>query len=315
MLPRNSASGSSLSGGGRERTFMRVDVNVVPYDSGQRASRMGRGPEVLIADGLPEQLRALGHDVSVHTIESTIDHPTETAVAFDLARSLAERVRGARDQQRFPLVLAGNCMAALGVMAGLGGGNAVVWLDAHGDFNTPETTRTTFLDGMSVAVLVGSCWSSAAGNVPGFAPTAESAVALIGTRDLDAAEAERLARSQIHVVKRAVALDADGLRSLLHALRPQTRAVYLHVDLDVLDPVAVGPANRFAAPGGFSLDDVRNVVRALRAEHEISAATISAYDPSFDSTRAVRDAAFAIIQEILAMQNDQHAEPITTTRI
>jgi arginase len=191
-------------------------------------------------------------------------------------------------------------MAAVGVMAGLGSGHGVVWLDAHGDFNTPDTTRSTFLDGMAVAVLVGSCWSAAAASVPGFEPVPEASIALIGTRDLDLAERERLRASEVGVLGSPAALGDDRLRSQLRALRAHARAVYLHVDLDVLDPTDVGPANRFAAAGGLSVDDVRNLVGALKQECEIAAATISAYDPTFDTTHAVRDAAIEIVREIVA---------------
>ena len=75
--------------------------------------------------------------------------------------------------ERFPLVLAGNCNAAVGVVAGLGPGAAVLWCDAHADFNTPETTTGGFLDGMGLATVTGRCWTSMAARVPGFVPVAK----------------------------------------------------------------------------------------------------------------------------------------------
>lgn len=280
---------------------MRIDLIEVPYDSGHRSVRMGRGPERLTEAGLTEHLRALGHDVVPHVVETTLAFPAEAAIAFDLARAISARVRAARAVGRFPLILAGNCMSAVGVVAGLGDGAAtgVVWLDAHGDFNTPETSTSAFLDGMAGAVLVGRCWKAAAGSVPGFRRVPETSFLLIGARDLDPPETELLVGSRVTV------LDATAVRTgepLIAALRQWSavRGVYLHVDLDVLDPDRVGTANSFVAPGGLTLDDVRGVIRGIRSTHGIAAATVSAYDPSQDAGGRIAIAAFGIIDEIVA---------------
>ena len=285
---------------------MKIDVIVVPYDSGQRAARLGLGPMSLIENGLLQRLRDEGHDVAVDVIETLVEYATEATVAFDLARNLAGRVRQARTAGRFPLVLAGNCMAALGVVAGIREtSTAVVWLDAHGDFNTPETTRTAFLDGMAAAVLAGWCWTAAAGSVPGFKPSAESTMALIGARDLDPGEQALLARSKVTVLAPAAVKERDRSAAALRALPLSGHSVYLHIDLDVLDPDEVGPANCYAAPGGLTVDDVRHVIDVLARSHGIDAVTLSAYDPDFDRSGAVREAAMAIA---LALASAKHLD-------
>jgi arginase len=88
----------------------------------------------------------------------------------------------ARRADRFPLVLGGNCGVALGVVAGLGGDARVVWADAHGDFNTPETTLGGFLDGMGLATLTGGCWTAITATIPGFAAVPDDHVWLLGAR-------------------------------------------------------------------------------------------------------------------------------------
>src|SRR5206468_12877100 len=101
-----------------------------------------------------------------------------------------EGVRAARAQGRFPVVLSGNCGASLGVVGGLmqarGGAAArplgVVWMDAHGDFNTPDTSASGFLDGMSLAALVGRCWRALTLVTPGVA-VPEHHVLHLGGRD------------------------------------------------------------------------------------------------------------------------------------
>ena len=128
---------------------MDARILAVPYDSGRREWRMGRGPEQLLRAGLEDALRARGHRVATERVEAEVESGGEVAATFLLARTLAERVREAAPA--FPLVLSGNCSAALGVLGGAGPAG-VLWLDAHADLNTPETSRSGFVDGMSLAV-------------------------------------------------------------------------------------------------------------------------------------------------------------------
>ena len=225
---------------------MNVSLLLVPYDSAQRGARMGAGPEALVRAGLADALAGRGHDV-VHAV---IDPPpdawrAEIATAFALVSAVSDAVRDARAAGRFPLVLAGNCMTSLGVAAGLGEAPSVLWCDAHGDYNTPETTVGGFLDGMALATLTGGCWRAMACSVPGFAPVDPSRVWLLGARDLDALEAEALRASPIREVP-ASAIDAPLADDAARAL-PGPR--HLHLDLDVLDP-RDGRANGYAAPDG-----------------------------------------------------------------
>jgi arginase len=111
-----------------------------------------------------------GHQTRVEYIEAGSDAPAEIRTAFELNRVVAERVRDAREAHALPVVLAGNCMTAVGTLAGLGGTPAVLWFDAHGDFNTPETTASGFLDGMALAMLTGRCWANLTRTVHCFQP-------------------------------------------------------------------------------------------------------------------------------------------------
>jgi arginase len=260
---------------------MDVKLLAVPYDSGRRDWRMGRGPGRLLEAGLEDALRARGHAVSTGWVEAD-PHAGEVAATFQLARTLAERVRGAAPA--FPLVLSGNCSAALGGLGGVGAAG-VVWLDAHADLNTPETTRSGFVDGMSLAVATGRCWTGIAGTIRGFLPVPDEFVVLAGSRDLEPGERALLARSGIATVDVPQARDAGveaALAPVLDALAERVGRVYLHLDLDVVDP-AEARANGFAAPGGFTVDEVEEVVRSVGARLEIVGATLSAYDPDADA--------------------------------
>ncbi|HEV7838104.1 MAG TPA: arginase family protein, partial [Gemmatimonadaceae bacterium] len=217
----------------------------------------------------------------------------EIQTSFDLMRMLSTAVREARAAGRFPIVLAGNCNTALGTLAGLGAeSTAVAWFDAHGDFNTPETTRSGFLDGTAVAMITGRCWTQLAGTIPGFSPIADNRVCLIGTRDLDALESALLDGSGVEVIK------PDQLRSALPRTLTNIRAhadtIYVHLDLDVLDS-AVAPANSYALSGGLTLEDLDDALTAIAGQFRIAGVTLSAYDPAVDTSGHAAEAAIRLI--------------------
>ncbi len=278
---------------------MEVELLLVPYDSAQRGMGLGAGPERLLAAGLIPALARAGHPVvGTTTLAAPPGRAAEIRTAFGLMAALAAAVRTARAAGHFPLVLAGNCNTCIGTVAGLGGGagTAVLWFDAHGDFNTPETTTSAFLDGMALATLTGRCWSALVRAVDGFTSVAESAVCLLGTRDLDPAEAEAISRSPLRVLPpRQIAAE---LPALLTGMAPQVQRAYLHLDLDVLDP-GEGQANEFAAPGGLSLGELREAVATIGRSVPVEAATLSAYDPSYDADGRIGAAAVTLAQTIL----------------
>ena len=214
---------------------MDIRLLLVPYDSGQRNIRMGAGPEHLCASGLKEHLTARGHNVEMQVIEpASANWRAEVQTSFELMRAVANHVRRTREDGRFPLVLSGNCNAAIGVIAGLGPRTGVVWLDAHGDFNTPQTTMSGFLDGMTLATATGRCWAEMARSIEGFEPVPDHAVVLLGARDLDPGEEAALARSK--VVRLSAEAATIGIHSVLQSLSQEMAQFYLHLDLDALDP-------------------------------------------------------------------------------
>lgn len=277
---------------------MRVAVLVVPYDSGHRGARMGAGPERLLGLGLVERLRTDGHDVEVHTVTHSSEPPAEIRTAFELMRGVAEGVRSATVRGRFPVVLSGNCNASVGTAAGVGPDAGVIWLDAHGDFLTPEETTGGFFDGMGLAVLTGRCWRPLAATVPGHAPTPGSHVVLVGARDLDPPERSALEVAGVPLVP-PVATRDGGLLLALDALAGRVRRVLLHLDLDVLDP-AHGRANTYAAPGGLSPEEVGGVIAEVGRRFLLCAVTLASYDPSTDETGAVGEAALAFVSAAVA---------------
>jgi arginase len=286
---------------------MSIHTILVPYDSGHRDARMGRGPLHAREHGAIERLRTSGHDVGESIIEDAASFPTEIGTSFALHRALAERVSATVAAGDFPLILAGNCGSSLGTVSGVWAaapGDAsdlgVIWLDAHGDFNTPDTTTSGFLDGTALATLTGQCWQALTASIPGFRPVSDAHVVLVGARDLDPAEETALARSRVARVE-AARMQAAGAEAALDvaltALARRVSRVYLHIDLDVHEP-AEARANQYAVPGGLSPATVRDLVRVVGGRFQISAAALTAYDPSYDADGRMLEAAAALMQEI-----------------
>jgi len=252
---------------------------------------MGRGPLHFRERGVGERLRAAGHDVVETVLETAAPFPTEVGTSFALYRSLAEQTGSAVAGGSFPLVFAGNCGSALGTVSGVRAATpndasaiGVVWLDAHADFNTPETTASGFLDGTALAALTGRCWRKLTASIPGFRPVADEHVVLVGARDIDAGEEELLTASRVTRVE-AARMRAAGARVALDAalttLAHRVSRVYVHIDLDVHDP-AEAQANQYAVPGGLSAGAVRELVRVVSERFSIVAAALTAYDPTHD---------------------------------
>jgi arginase len=275
-----------------------VQLVLVPYDTARRHWAMGAGPAHLLNHGLVEELEAAGHSVRVTIVDTPGDDLAEVRTAFALMTTISATVREARESGRFPLILAGNCNTAVGTVAGLDYADSigVFWFDAHGDFNTPDTTLTGVLDGMALAMLNGRCWRSLCHAIVGFGPVREDATCLVGARDLDPLEAEALQSSELWQV--GAAETAHRLPIVAKEIAARAAAAYLHVDLDVLDPV-VGRVNRYSAPGGLTPDTLIESIGAVAAALPLQAAAITAYDPAFDADGTIQRVAARVVHAIV----------------
>lgn len=267
----------------------------VPYDSGRRDVRMGAGPLALAQSGAAQMLRAQGHEVHERVIEAS-SWQAEVVTAFELQRLVAAEAAAARAHDQVPILLSGNCNTTVGMIAGLAalGRTGVVWLDAHGDFNTPDIDGSGFLDGHGLAMVVGRCWTALTKAVPGFQPVPETRVILVGARSLDPAEELALRRSSITWLAPNRARDIGDLRHAVDILAGQVDVVHIHVDLDVHDP-SIAPANGYAAADGLSAEQVRMVVRQIADRVPVASATLAAYDPAYDPQGRMRHTALALL--------------------
>lgn len=281
---------------------MNIQIIQVPYDAGHKSIRMGRGPEHFLKHRVDRILRDSGHQVSSCRVESRASFTTEIGTALELNRLLAERISSAIKSKMFPIVLAGNCDSCLGTIAGIGQSRlGIVWFDAHGDFNTPETTVSGCLDGMGLAMAAGRCWRSLLRTIPGFSPIPETNILHIGSRDLDPEEEGLLQQSEVEVVT-----PCEGESNFLGAvdmafnrLRRKAIKIYLHVDMDVLDTGEALP-NHLAVPGGLSVEVVEDVIGMIKERFEVCACALTAFDPDYDKDNQVLSAGIRIIKAFAA---------------
>jgi arginase len=198
---------------------------------------------------------------------------------------LQQAVAGAVARAARPLLLSGDCPAALGAVAGLQRRYrdlAVVWLDAHGDFNTPAITISGYLGGMPLAMLTGRAPELFC-DALGLRPVADTDVVLVDARDLDPAERVALTVSQV----RRVPADRAAITSALDGLGRMP--VYLHLDVDVIDSTQL-PGLRFPSAPGPAVTQIEECLAAVRAAADVKAACIAcAWLPDRISDQTTRE--------------------------
>ncbi len=246
---------------------------------------MGRGPYALLGAGLREIVSAKGIEETCEILECRDEHMAEIRSTFTLACQISERVSAIHALGGTSVVLSGNCNGALGTIAGLGtSSTAVLWFDAHGEFETPETTRSGFLDGMGLAIGTGACWRKMSERIVGFDPIPPQHITLVGVRSLGAEEERNLGRSGIHVIRAESVRQQShlaALKSAVEAARHCT-SLYIHFDLDALDS-GVASWNSWTSPGGLNVDQIITIVREFSARLPIGALGYASYEPAADS--------------------------------
>lgn len=164
-----------------------------------------------------------------------------------------------------PLLLASDCTVCITTLPAVARHRPdarILWLDAHGDFNTPATTGSGFLGGMCLAAACGE-WDAGLGG-----QIAPERVVLAGVRDLDGEERELLERSPVTVIGSSL----ETLVAVQNAL--DGAPVYVHLDVDVIDPEEM-PA-QFPAPGGLRVDKLYDLLEAVADECEVVGVEVTA---------------------------------------
>jgi arginase len=267
---------------------MELQVVAVPYRYDEPRDGLGRGPDALIEAGLVRRLRAAGMTVG-DPVESHLpdDERVSAPVAINIGRlgaHTAEKIADARGGNNPVLVLAGDDTSAVGVISGLqrahgvGAAIGLIWLDAHGDFNTPETTYSGILAGMPVAILAGLAgplWRDAAGLQ---APLSTDRILLAGVRELDEKEDTLIRSTDVRVLMADEVREGNDFADAVGRLASQTDLLALHVDLDLLDPSLV-PSASTPSRHGLSIAQAAHMIRLVVETGKTAVVTVAGLNP------------------------------------
>lgn len=267
---------------------MTIRIVTVPYRYDELNDGLGRGPGALIKGGLRTRLKGIGIATG-EPLEAELadEERTGGSLAVNIGRlgaSTASHVaEGAQAGERV-LVLAGDDTAAIGVISGLQqaygveASIGVIWLDAHADFNTPETSFSGILAGMPVAILAGLAgplWRDAAQLK---APVSTDRILIAGVREMDEREEVLLRSTDTRV------LTADEVRAgtmFENAVDRFTRNIdhiALHIDLDLLDPSLV-PSASTPSPNGLTIKQAARMIRYVLATGKTAVVTLTSLNP------------------------------------
>lgn len=205
------------------------------------------------------------------------------SAAREACRTLADGVLASMREGATPLVIGGECTLVAGALSGALTADpelSLVYLDAHGDFNTLATTPSHYISGMVLAHLCGR--SVAPLLFPGARKIGDDRVALVGARALDSGEITNLERSRVL----RIAFDREHPEAPGLLAWTRRRSIWLHVDIDVVDPGEF-PAVAFAAIGGPSLSTLADLLRQLFAVADVKGLSLCGYDARADRDRSL----------------------------
>lgn len=258
-----------------------IDMYGVPMDLGADRRGVDMGPSALRIAGMVEKIQALGHEivdrgnVDVASMETAKTGPKKAKYLneiVDCCKRLSEKVAGTIAQGRFPLVLGGDHSIAVGTITGIaseyrkrGEKIGLIWFDAHGDMNTPDSSPSGNVHGMPLAMLLGYGPPELA-QFGGFAPKIDPQNAvLIGIRDLDLSERDIVKKSGIHVFTMKE-VDRLGMAAVtdraIEIAGHATAGFHLSFDLDGLDPL-IAPGVGTPVPGGINYREAHLMMELL----------------------------------------------------
>ncbi|KAI8660267.1 hypothetical protein NCS57_01003300 [Fusarium keratoplasticum] len=271
--------------------FKSITAIISPYHMGVRGKEVASGPDALLDAGILNALRQLGLVVYEIVLEPVDEFEGEIGRSFELHRRISKAVTRAVESNSFPLILSGNSSSTVGVMAGIANSRlyrdaelpGCLWFDAHDDYNTPDTILSCYLDAMGIAMLEGEAWKALLETIPGFRPlNLKRKLIHCGMRDVTEEQRDRVVHAGFPIVwgsSEEKVNFKDELQSLLTQKGASPRVV--HLDLDCLD-ISVGIANKYAAPGGLSKQDLVGCMDMVPARSWPLSLTIASYDPLCD---------------------------------
>lgn len=277
-----------------------IKIIGVPMDLG--ASRRGTdmGPSALRIAGLGRRIRELGlevareEDIAVPAMETRKDKDSRAHYKpqiLAVCSKLAERTREILDEGNFPLVLGGDHSIAMGTFSGVAAHHharnehvGLLWFDAHGDMNTPETSPSGNIHGMPLAHLLGRGDEDLC-NIEGFTPKVRPEnVAIIGLRSIDAEERKIIRNSGVKALTMRD-IDERGMASVvneaLEVVNDGTSGFHVSFDVDGCDPEVI-PGSGTLVPGGVRFREAHLLMEYVADSERMTSLEIVELNPFLD---------------------------------
>ena len=268
-----------------------------PVDSGKRRRGCLMGPDALRTAGLSEAISGLGHNVTdlgnLTPAKTSIKDDPNTKT-FELGKTVGWTITLTAAAQKamhqgFPIFLGGDHALSLGSVAGVAAyadevkrPQYVLWLDAHSDFHTPQTTASGNLHGTPLGYVSGLPGFDAFPPLPATVPM--NNICLIGIRSVDCAEKSALVENNIRVLDMR-SIDEGGIKRPLEAFLDDVSRVngLLHVSLDVdfMDP-SIAPAVGTTVPGGATFREAHLVMEMLHDSGLVTSLDLAELNPFLD---------------------------------
>ena len=296
----------------RGRANREVAIIGAPLDLGQGRRGVDMGPSAMRYAGLEERVTSLGYRVRDHgNVETAV--PEATALRDEHARFLPEiietceriavKILEESKAGATPLVLGGDHSIALGTLAGLAsahGPGGVLWIDAHADINTPETSPSGNVHGMPLAAalgLAGSAFESAAWTLPAVDPRR---VALLGLREADDGERRLLREAGVRAFTMSE-IDRVGVeRAAREALDRVAGSGFVHVslDMDALDP-EVAPGVGTPVRGGLTYREAHLLLELVAESEVVGSLEVVEVNPILDRENVTAQTAVELVASAL----------------
>ncbi|MFC1564975.1 arginase family protein [candidate division KSB1 bacterium] len=290
------------------RGNVRVAVVMNSYNGDRAGAEMSQGPNALESGGLKDLLSDIGCEImDISDVRLTSDEEREYGRWNRMGIANGHLCEMTADNEKsgyFNIGLLGNCNSLMGMLAGLqhsGRGRrplkvGLVWIDAHGDFNTPETTLSGMLGGMPVAVSAGMCLERLRlrSDLDPALPT--KYIVMAGIRDTDPLEQELIDRSDIEMITTQDIRDlSDNIHHQMERLSRLTDIIYIHIDMDVLDPAEV-QGHSLNVPDGPTSLELADALTIMFEYEKASGLGIASYPAARDEDKLSLKAAYNLIE-------------------
>ena len=293
---------------------MALHVIGVPMDLGSGRRGVDMGPSAIRIAGLADRLRDLGNkvidegDLDIKNIEELRVGDMKARYLKEITRAsriLCEKVSRIMNHHHFPVVLGGDHSVAVGTVSGISVHArkkrrkvGVLWVDAHGDMNTPATSPSGNIHGMPLAAVLGLGPRELTHVGGSFRKVDPQNVVLVGVRSLDEGEKKHLKELGVHVFTMAD-IDRQGIhrvmKKALSRVTDGTDFVHVSVDLDAVDPT-VAPGVGTPVKGGLDYREAHLIMEIIFDARVMTSMEIVEVNPILDEHNVSAEFAVELVQ-------------------